>query len=121
MAKLHRTDDDVNPEPSQADPPEVVVMQTSNCIAITNMYDQEESSEPNFEDELTEDIKEECSKFGEIKQIKMDKQSMLVYVRFAAAAGAQQAHPALNGRWFAGKMITCQYIPEAAFLQLFPS
>jgi len=117
MAKLHRKDDDVTPEPtSVAETP--VGMQPSNCIAIQNMYDHEEASDPNFEEELTEDVKEECSKYGEIRQIRIDKQSMLVYVRFVNIAAAQLAHPALHGRWFAGKMITCSYIPEAAYLQL---
>jgi RNA-binding protein 39 len=85
------------------------------------MFDEDDASEPNFEEELADDVKEECIKFGEIRHTKVDKQSMLVYIRFANIAASQLAHPALNGRWFAGKMLTCSYISEPAYLQLWPA
>jgi len=116
MAKLQRKDDD---EPD-VEIPVAPGIQPSNCIVLQNMFDDDETNEPNFENELAEDVKEECAKYGEIKHVRVHKQSKLVYLRFGAVSGAQKAHSELNGRWFGGKMITSEYIAETAYMQLWP-
>ena len=39
----------------------------------------------------------------------------LVYLKFEAVAGGAAALNALNGRWFAGKMITAEFYNEAQY------
>ncbi|XP_039068502.1 zinc finger CCCH domain-containing protein 13-like [Hibiscus syriacus] len=49
------------------------------------------------------DIKEECSKFGKLKHIYVDRDSAgIFYLRFQDMQGAINAQRNLHGRWFAG-------------------
>eukprot|EP01125_Pyxidicula_operculata_P012684 TRINITY_DN417_c0_g1_i1.p2 TRINITY_DN417_c0_g1~~TRINITY_DN417_c0_g1_i1.p2 ORF type:complete len:209 (+),score=60.19 TRINITY_DN417_c0_g1_i1:950-1576(+) len=47
----------------------------SQCIVLQNMFDNTEAKEANFEDELAEDVKEECTKYGQIDHIRVDSQN----------------------------------------------
>lgn len=68
---------------------------------------------PNFDQEIKEDVREECSKFGHVRHVFVEKNSAgHVYIRFADVSSAQKALNSLNHRWFAGKMITAEYYPE---------
>jgi len=59
MAKLQRSDEKV---PG-----------ASTCLLLKHMFTEEEAAEPNFEQELTEDVKEACSKHGQVKHIYIDR------------------------------------------------
>lgn len=109
MAKLQRGDDKAN-------------RGTSPCIMLKHMFTEEDAKEPTFEQDLIEDVKEECSKFGEMRHMHIDKfnTSGVVYLRFASIPQATGAFNELNGRWFGGRMIEAQYIPESTYLTQFP-
>mmetsp|Transcript_54899 Transcript_54899/g.174488 ORF Transcript_54899/g.174488 Transcript_54899/m.174488 type:complete len:83 (+) Transcript_54899:1371-1619(+) len=52
----------------------------------------------------------ECSKFGEVRHIHVDKDSAgFVYLKFVAVQGCEAAKQSLHGRWFAGKMVTAEF------------
>lgn len=51
----------------------------------------------------------------------MDKNSQgFVYMKFSSTSGAQGALNALNGRWFAGRQIEADFIPESIYNNRFP-
>lgn len=79
------------------------------CILLKNMFDpaeEEARGEPNWVAEVEQDVKEECSRFGEVHHIHVDRNSKgFVYIRFAQQQGAEAAHRALNLRWYSGKQV----------------
>lgn len=53
------------------------------------MFDQAEASEPNFEGEMTADVKEEAMKFGELMHIFVDIHSDgFIYLRYTSIPSA---------------------------------
>lgn len=79
------------------------------CILLKNMFDpaeEEARGEPNWPHEVEADVKEECTRFGEVLHVHVDRNSKgFVYVRFAQQQGAEAAHRALNLRWYSGKQV----------------
>ncbi|XWS41425.1 hypothetical protein CRYUN_Cryun17cG0080700 [Craigia yunnanensis] len=47
--------------------------QPSECLLLTNMFDVATETEPDFDFEIKEDVEEECSKYGRVKHIYVDK------------------------------------------------
>ncbi|XP_030486219.2 uncharacterized protein LOC115702901 isoform X2 [Cannabis sativa] len=93
----------------------------SECLLLKNMFDPEAETEPNFDLDIKEDVQEECSKFGNLKHIFVDKNSVgFVYLRFEHTQSAVAAQRALHGRWFAGKMITASYMLPQNYEDKFP-
>jgi len=126
MHKLQR-DDAIAPVPAPISPvssiPISSVPLSSTCILLKNMFDPnaEEATEPTFESEIQEDVEEECSKYGQVKHCYVEKNTQgFVYIKFATIDAAERACNELNGRWFAGKVITTEYIPEPLYHAKFP-
>ncbi|KAG5239138.1 hypothetical protein OIU77_029134 [Salix suchowensis] len=93
----------------------------SDCILLKNMFDPKTETEPDFELDIKEDVQEECSRFGGVKHIHVDKNSAgFVYMRFENMQGAVNAQRALHGRWFAGKMITATFMVPQTYEAKFP-
>lgn len=140
MAKLQRgmqAGTTPAPAPTPISPvaaPAPVIM--SPCIVLRNMYDPYSyvlnnylecpnmiyrETEPNWEKEIAEDVKDECSKFGSILHVHVEKNSAgEVFLKFGSIPGAQNAINALNRRWFAQRMITAEFIPEGQYYARFP-
>jgi RNA-binding protein 23/39 len=88
----------------------------SVCILLKNMFDPEEETEPGWEKEVEDEIKQECSKYGEISHIRVDPQSKgHVYMKFATLGQAHVAVSSLNGRFFAGKCIEGSFVQEGVY------
>eukprot|EP01124_Arcella_intermedia_P003425 TRINITY_DN11888_c0_g1_i2.p1 TRINITY_DN11888_c0_g1~~TRINITY_DN11888_c0_g1_i2.p1 ORF type:complete len:100 (-),score=4.46 TRINITY_DN11888_c0_g1_i2:408-707(-) len=87
---------------------------TSSSIILKNMFDSSDAMYDDWENELKNDLNEECSKFGSIRHIQLDKQFSLVYIHFDHPASAQTAQAALSGRWYAGRVLTCELITDEA-------
>ncbi|XP_024016431.1 RNA-binding protein 39 isoform X4 [Eutrema salsugineum] len=93
----------------------------SECLLLKNMFDPSTETEPDFDLDIKEDVQEECSKFGNLNHIFVDKNSVgFVYLRFENAQAAMGAQRALHGRWFAGKMITATYMTTETYEAKFP-
>ncbi|KAF8112706.1 hypothetical protein N665_0062s0054 [Sinapis alba] len=93
----------------------------SECLLLKNMFDPSTETEPEFDEDIKEDVKDECSKFGELNHIFVDKNSIgFVYLRFENTQAAMGAQRALHGRWFAGKMITATYMTKESYEAKFP-
>uniref|UniRef100_A0A0C9RU66 TSA: Wollemia nobilis Ref_Wollemi_Transcript_12843_2389 transcribed RNA sequence n=1 Tax=Wollemia nobilis TaxID=56998 RepID=A0A0C9RU66_9CONI len=93
----------------------------SDCLLLKNMFDPKNETEPDFDVDIKEDVQDECSKFGTVKHIFVDKYSSgHVYLRFDNATSAVGAQRALHGRWFAGKMITATFMTSSSYEAKFP-
>ncbi|KAG6761698.1 hypothetical protein POTOM_034927 [Populus tomentosa] len=95
----------------------------SDCILLKNMFDPKTETEPDYDLDIKEDVQEECSRFGNVKHIHVDKNrnsAGFVYMRFENMQGAVNAQRALHGRWFAGKMITATFMVPQTYEAKFP-
>jgi len=88
---------------------------TSRCVILRNMFDPEEETEPDWDRELAEDVKNECqTKYGDVSWIKVERDTEgEIYLQFDGVPAAQKAIDGLNGRWFGGKQISATFIPDA--------
>nr|XP_009384003.1 PREDICTED: RNA-binding protein 39 isoform X2 [Musa acuminata subsp. malaccensis] len=94
----------------------------SECLLLKNMFDPSVEAEPDFDLDIKDDVQDECSKFGTVKHISVDKNSAgYVYLRFDNITSAMKAQNALHGRWFAGKMITATFMSLQQYEAKFPN
>ncbi|TXG64872.1 hypothetical protein EZV62_011866 [Acer yangbiense] len=93
----------------------------SECVLLKNMFDPTNETYEDFDMDIKEDVEGECSKFGKVKHIYVEKNSAgFVYLRFENAQSAASAQQALHGRWFAGKMITATFMVPETYEAKFP-
>lgn len=77
----------------------------------------------NWKTELHDDIWGECNdKYGKVTYVGVgnDGETGDVYVKFKEIDGGIKAYQGLNGRHFAGRLITAQYIVDTIFNVNFP-
>ncbi|XP_013379319.1 RNA-binding protein 39 isoform X1 [Lingula anatina] len=94
----------------------------TQCFMLSNMFDPITETNPSWDQEIKDDVIEECNKHGGVIHIYVDKASPQgnVYVKCPSIAAAVASVNALHGRWFAGKMITAAYVPLPNYHSLFP-
>lgn len=93
----------------------------TQCFMLSNMFDPATETLPNWEDEIRDDVIDECNKQGGVLHIFVDRTSQgNVYVKCTSVESATQAVNTLHGRWFAGKVITAAYVPLINYHSLFP-
>jgi RNA-binding protein 39 len=93
----------------------------TRCFKIRNMFDPATETEPNWDMDVKEDVTEECAKFGAVEHcfVESKKPGGIVFVRFANVDSSREAANSLNGRFFAGRQITIEYIDPAKYSTLF--
>lgn len=114
---------------SQRDSPPDVEMQgrlgsgspiPTECLLLKNMFDPEEETDPEWWLDIQEDVREECSKSGDVEHIWVDKDSKgFAYVKFDSVDSAQKAYKTLNGRYFNGRRISAEYQFSAVYKDFF--
>lgn len=89
----------------------------SRSFLIVNMFDPRTESEPNWDQDIRDDVFDECRKYGVVENVYVDKYKPegLVYVKFTSIESALKSAQQLNGRFFAGKMITVTFIDPTLF------
>ncbi|KAJ2496762.1 splicing factor [Coemansia sp. RSA 1972] len=80
--------------------------QTCTVLLLQNMVNPEEETEDNWREELGQDVRGECDKFGAISRVFVDNNPCDIYVEFTDASSALYAQQSMNGRWFGGRQIT---------------
>ncbi|CAH8353702.1 unnamed protein product [Eruca vesicaria subsp. sativa] len=86
--------------------------QPSECLLLKNMFDPATETELDFDEDIKEDVGSECSKYGRVNHIYVDKNSAgFVYLRFDSVQAAVAAQRAMHMRWFAQKMISAIFMP----------
>ncbi|KAJ1569065.1 hypothetical protein HK405_010355 [Cladochytrium tenue] len=73
MAKLARAEDGLMVESNSSRPQ----TSSSRCVLLTNMFDPETETEPDWDKEIEEDVKSECAKFGKVVHGAVDKDSQI--------------------------------------------
>ncbi|CAL4929116.1 unnamed protein product [Urochloa decumbens] len=102
--------------------PSIELAPPSECLLLKNMFDPNVETDPDFDLDIRDDVQEECSKFGQVKHIFVDKNTAgFVYLRFDSITAAMSAQKALHGRWFAGKMITATFMTPQQYEMKFLS
>lgn len=93
----------------------------TQCFLLVNMFDPATETNPNWDQEIKDDVVEECNKHGGVLHVYVDVASDgKVYVKCPSIATAVLAVNALHGRWFAGRVITAAYVPLVNYHSLFP-
>jgi RNA-binding protein 39 len=109
------------PIPSVTVPSADIVGVPSECLLLNNMFDPQIEMEPDFDSDIKDDVEDECSKYGTLNHIYVEKNSAgLVYLRFEKTEAAIDAQRALHGRWFAGKMINATFLLPQNYKSKFP-
>ncbi|XP_011021826.1 PREDICTED: RNA-binding protein 39-like [Populus euphratica] len=86
--------------------------QPSECLLLKNMFDPATETEPDFDLDIKEDVEEECSRYGRVKHIWVDKNSAgHVYLHFDSMEAAARAQRAMHMRWFAQRSILAIFMP----------
>ncbi|KAJ1770198.1 splicing factor [Coemansia sp. RSA 1843] len=94
---------DTVPAENTADNDNVAV---KHVLLLQNMVSPEEEPEPNWMQEIEEDVKDECSKYGNISKVHVDRSTMRdVYVIFDGEQAVERARKSMDGRWFGGRKI----------------
>merc|ERR1719204_2525177 len=91
--------------------------QPTRCVLLENMFDPNTETDPDFDLDIREDVREEVSTHGRLLHIYVDKSSKegRVYLKFESPSVAASAFKALNGRWFAQQRIVAQYLLEKEY------
>ncbi|KAH7637252.1 RNA-binding protein 39-like protein Caper [Dermatophagoides farinae] len=94
----------------------------TQCFLLSNMFDPRTETNPNWPEEIKNDVIEECRKHGGIIHIYVDPTSNdgHVYVKCASISSATASVNSLHGRWFAGRLITAAFVPVIHYHNLFP-
>ncbi|KAL9974908.1 hypothetical protein ACROYT_G012010 [Oculina patagonica] len=92
------------------------------CIMLLNMFDPTKEKDPDWDADIRDDVLEECTKYGHVYHIHVDKASNqgAVYVKCSNPEVAASASKALHGRWFAGKQIIARAIQLVNYHAMFP-
>lgn len=96
-------------------------MPVCSSFLISTLFARRET-DADWDKDIREEVLEECTeKFGPVAHIHVDKHSQgHVYVKFLKVESAIAARTGMNGRFFAGQMITVSYIEDNKYNAKFP-
>jgi len=91
--------------------------QQTEVLCLLNMVQPEELADEEEYEDILEDIREECGKFGQVRSIEIPRPVPgvevpgcgKVFVEFAAIADCQKAQHALTGRKFSNRVVVTSY------------
>lgn len=98
-----------------------VDLEASRVLQLLNMVTADELLDPEEYDEICEDIRDECQKFGSLVDMKVPRPSGgsrqaagvgKIFVRFETQESASNALCSLAGRKFADRTVVCTYFSE---------
>lgn len=86
---------------------------TSSNVSLSNLYDPSTETDPNWAQDLEEDIREECHKFGPLRSVSiLGTSTGDVILNYEDHNSAQLAVAALQGRWFGGRQIKASFLSD---------
>eukprot|EP00033_Pygsuia_biforma_P000553 GCRY01000651.1.p2 GENE.GCRY01000651.1~~GCRY01000651.1.p2 ORF type:complete len:178 (-),score=52.49 GCRY01000651.1:25-558(-) len=97
--------------------------QSSCFVKLENMFDPKEETEAEWWLDLRDEVAEECEKYGNLVHIKVDQEDPngCIYLQFSREESAKKCHTMMSNRWFAGKLITCEFMTESSYRQCNPT
>jgi RNA-binding protein 39 len=84
------------------------------------MFDPATETEPDWDKEIKEDVVAECKGNVLHAYVEKDLPGGMVYLLFDQTSDAEAAAEGMNGRWFAGRMITVRYLARQEHCAKFP-
>jgi len=92
-------------------------IEATNVLCLMNMVTPEELMDDEDYDEIFDDIREECSKFGRIRSLQIPRPSSdhqvpgvgKIFIEYATPNEAKTASEALAGRKFASRVVVTSY------------
>lgn len=74
-------------------------------------------SDPDFFSDIIEDVREECSKYGNIIKIWLNTKNIdgKIYIKYTKNDESLKAFQCLNGRYFGGSLINAYFISNATW------
>ncbi|XP_028666829.1 serine/threonine-protein kinase Kist [Erpetoichthys calabaricus] len=97
---------------------EDLVMLPSPVLRLLNVIDERHlQTEEEYED-VVEDMKEECQKYGVVVSLLVPKENPgkgQVFVEYASAGNSKEAQKMLTGRTFDGKFVVATFYPLSAY------
>ncbi|KAJ7900311.1 hypothetical protein B0H14DRAFT_2556466 [Mycena olivaceomarginata] len=113
MQKLARIEPAHQPEPISR--PNIPQTMQSRSVLLKNMFNPEEETEPDWDTDLADDVKGECTeKYGKVEAIKVERETQgEIYLKFDTIESAKKAVQGLNGRWFGGNQVSAAFISDA--------
>ncbi|KNC83599.1 hypothetical protein SARC_04157 [Sphaeroforma arctica JP610] len=96
---------------------------STEVLVLLNMVTTEDLADDEEYEDIVEDIREECAKFGAVKDMRIPRPKEgvtviglgKVFVRFEEIAGAEAAQQALAGRKFGGQTVVTSYTTVTNF------
>ncbi|KAH9565368.1 hypothetical protein CY35_04G074700 [Sphagnum magellanicum] len=97
---------------------------TTKVIALTQVVSADELKDDEEYEEILEDMREECGKYGNLVELVIPRPSPTgeegpgvgkVFVEYSDTAGAAKAKSSLHGRKFGGNAVVAVYYSEEAF------
>eukprot|EP00640_Fibrocapsa_japonica_P001964 CAMPEP_0113940100 /NCGR_PEP_ID=MMETSP1339-20121228/6282_1 /TAXON_ID=94617 /ORGANISM="Fibrocapsa japonica" /LENGTH=536 /DNA_ID=CAMNT_0000943799 /DNA_START=46 /DNA_END=1656 /DNA_ORIENTATION=- /assembly_acc=CAM_ASM_000762 len=94
--------------------------QPSRVIALSNMVTTDELMDDTTYQEIVEDTRDECGKYGAVQSMEIPRPGAphgvgKVFIEFTSTADAAKAIGALKGRTFAGNKVDARYFPESKY------
>lgn len=98
-----------------------VVETPTKVVCLTQVVSPDELLNDEDYDEIMEDMREECAKYGSLVNLVIPRPTHAgdtapgvgkVFVEYADAGGSHKAKAALNGRKFGGNTVTAVFYPE---------
>lgn len=137
LARTHAPEEKMAPKPKAA--PKVEEAAPSRCILIKNMFDPatyvfpitnarltnscSRETEPGWQKELELDVRDKAEEeWGHVVHLSLSMDSNIgeVYIKFENIRGGIAAIRGLNGRYFAGRVLSAQFVVEAIYNINFP-
>ncbi|KAK3628177.1 hypothetical protein LTR56_018789 [Elasticomyces elasticus] len=99
-------------------------MDVGRVLCLMNMITPEELMDAEEADEILQDVKEECLKYGPVLDVKMPRPNSgsrqgngigKIYIKYESSESAQKALAALAGRKFADRTVVATFYGEEYF------
>jgi len=96
-------------------------VEATNILCLMNMVSEEELQDEEDYDEIFDDIREECSKYGTLRSLNIPRPNSdysvpgvgKIFLEYATSSDARRASEALAGRKFSSRVVvTAFYDPE---------
>ena len=84
----------------------------TSVVLVHNMFDKDQETEPNWEEDIRLDFEEECSKWGKIISVKVMYKEVggKIYASFENVSQAQTCASNLAGRWFDKRQLRVEFV-----------
>eukprot|EP01065_Artemidia_motanka_P045465 TRINITY_DN6692_c0_g1_i1.p1 TRINITY_DN6692_c0_g1~~TRINITY_DN6692_c0_g1_i1.p1 ORF type:complete len:537 (+),score=89.87 TRINITY_DN6692_c0_g1_i1:103-1611(+) len=108
------------PPPTGEVPPPPAMDTT--CVRLSNLFNPQEEEEDDFDEDIKEEVSDQCNKLGRLVHVFVDKNSPSgeVWLRFKESEGGRLTREKMHDRWFAKRQIHAEFIPAEVYTRRFP-